>query len=889
MMIAGTVGTVGFLSFRHGQKGVNDLAAQLQDSLQDRIKHELDELLSKPHALNRINAEALRSGLVNPRDFSGQRVRFLQQVQSFPSVITCAFGSAGGDFIGAGWRSEGVFDSALADKAVDNDYRVFILDEQGQPAELVDTVRDYDPRSRSWYQGALKAGGATWSPAYIWASQQNIGISAVVPVYDRAGALMGVQLSALSLGHISRFLGSLQIGKSGQAFIVERSGMLVASSVESSIRPSPEIENATAERFQAVESASPLIRSAVGYLIERHGHFDRIVGVERMRVAFAGENYFLNVAPFSDHRGLEWLIAVIVSESDFMAHVEANARSHPSHEHRGFGCGSFVGRVCCAVAHAADSRAQCGRPRDESGKMASNRVPERFHEVGQLAASFNRMGDQLREAFETLERRVRERTHELASANEQLNTEIVERKQAEEALRASEEKYRTLFQNMAEEVHFWQLVRDEHGQIKTWRLVDVNPPTLKTWGRQSVDEVLGKTTDEIFGSGATEHYLSIVQQIMTEGVPHSFEDYFPNLDKYFRFTSVPLGEYFITTGADVTGIKKAELALRESEQRFRIAEQLAKMGHFEWDVVNNVIVASPSLERIYGLEPGGFKGRYEDWLTMVYSEDRTRVYEIVQSAFAEKRREERFEFRIVRPDGDVRWNLLQARATYDESGRPLRVMGAMTDITDTKKAEEALKKAHDELENRVQDRTAELSQALEKLRVENIQCKLLEDTLRESENQVRFFASQCLTAQETERKRIAGELHDSIAASLGAVRLRIDKVAEEMKKGPCGPESLQDLASAVTEINQEVRRIMADLRPSILDDLGIIPAMNWFCREYQKTYSHISVENQIGISEHEVPDSLKTPIFRICQEAMNNIAKYSKASLVNLSLKKRRC
>ena len=79
---------------------------------------------------------------------------------------------------------------------------------------------------------------------------------------------------------------------------------------------------------------------------------------------------------------------------------------------------------------------------------------------------------------------------------------------------------------------------------------------------------------------------------------------------------------------------------------------------------------------------------------------------------------------------------------------------------------------------------------------------------------------------------------------------------------------------------------MADLRPSVLDDLGIITAMNWFCREFQKTYSNISVENEIWISEHEVPDSLKTPIFRISQEAMNNIAKYSKASLTNLSLRK---
>jgi signal transduction histidine kinase len=160
----------------------------------------------------------------------------------------------------------------------------------------------------------------------------------------------------------------------------------------------------------------------------------------------------------------------------------------------------------------------------------------------------------------------------------------------------------------------------------------------------------------------------------------------------------------------------------------------------------------------------------------------------------------------------------------------------------------------------------------------------LEDTLRQSEYQVRFFASQCLTAQETERKRVAGELHDSIAASLVAMKFRIEKVVEEMKEGDGNPESLHDLGSKVTDINNEVRRIMADLRPSVLDDLGIIAAINWFCREYQKTYSHISVEKQIGVLEPEVPDSLKTPIFRISQEAMNNIAKHSQASLVKFSL-----
>jgi signal transduction histidine kinase len=181
----------------------------------------------------------------------------------------------------------------------------------------------------------------------------------------------------------------------------------------------------------------------------------------------------------------------------------------------------------------------------------------------------------------------------------------------------------------------------------------------------------------------------------------------------------------------------------------------------------------------------------------------------------------------------------------------------------------------------------------EQLAMRNEECiieigerKRTEDDLHKTEKQLRLISSQRLTAQEQERRRIAAEIHDSIGSALAAIKFKVDRTVQQMEQETNANESLRDLLPTVQQAIDESRRIQSNLRPSLLDDLGILPTIEWQCREYQRMYPHIHVEKQIDVTEDKIPAPLKTVIYRISQEALNNTAKYSRADLVTLSLRK---
>jgi signal transduction histidine kinase len=166
--------------------------------------------------------------------------------------------------------------------------------------------------------------------------------------------------------------------------------------------------------------------------------------------------------------------------------------------------------------------------------------------------------------------------------------------------------------------------------------------------------------------------------------------------------------------------------------------------------------------------------------------------------------------------------------------------------------------------------------------------KEMERALQKSESELRFLSSQLLSAEETERKRIARDLHDGIGASLAAIKFGIENVLNQLHRSDAANavKSLDELVSMTQQAIEEVRRVIMDLRPSMLDDLGILPTISWFCREFQTIYPGIKIHKQVAVQESDVPDPLKTVIYRVLQEALNNIAKHSRSDRVRFSLTK---
>ena len=161
------------------------------------------------------------------------------------------------------------------------------------------------------------------------------------------------------------------------------------------------------------------------------------------------------------------------------------------------------------------------------------------------------------------------------------------------------------------------------------------------------------------------------------------------------------------------------------------------------------------------------------------------------------------------------------------------------------------------------------------------------DLIRLSAYRLHQLANKLIQSQEQERKRVSGELHDGLGQILSALKYKVEFATIEAKEKPVDTEIvLKDILKNIGVALTELRRVSSDLKPSVLEDLGIILTLKWFTEEYAKIYSAINIDLKIDTSEPEIKEEHKIVIYRIVQEAMNNIIKHAEAKNILISLTK---
>ncbi len=298
----------------------------------------------------------------------------------------------------------------------------------------------------------------------------------------------------------------------------------------------------------------------------------------------------------------------------------------------------------------------------------------------------------------------------------------------------------------------------------------------------------------------------------------------------------PDGVLVTTAIRDITSRRRTEDALRASEERLRLAQQAAGIGTFERDVRTGILTCSVELDFMYGLPPGTFEGTKTGFfVNLVHPDDRTQVAELVEKAL-QTGQSTAGEWRAVWPDGSIHWIAGRWQVFRNERGEPSRMLGVNMDITERKRADEALS---------------------------GMTRKLVE-------------------AQEQERARIGRELHDDINQRLAMLGVDLD----ELQRNPSNATGrLHDLRQRLAEVSNDVQALSHELHSSKLDYLGVVAGMRSWCREIAARHK-VEINFNSDVSR-PLPLDIGRPLFRVLQEALHNAIKHSGIKSFEVQMRER--
>jgi PAS domain S-box-containing protein len=360
----------------------------------------------------------------------------------------------------------------------------------------------------------------------------------------------------------------------------------------------------------------------------------------------------------------------------------------------------------------------------------------------------------------------------------------------------------------------------------------------------------GKTDAEIWPSEIAAHYTANDQKVITSrNALQTVEPY--SLEGEQRCVLVSKFPIFDETGAvvmvggasvEITERVRTEEALRESEERFReLAENIDEVFWMSDPKNTRIIYVSPAYERIWGRSRDSLYAFPNSWTEAIHPEDKGRVVERI--ANRELQGSHDLTYRIARPDGSIRRIRDRGFPVYDASGNIVRIAGISEDVTESKEAAEALQQAN---------------------------------------AQLHVLSRRLFQVQEDERRHLARELHDQIGQALTAAKIDL-QAAQRLEERTAIVRRLDDIIAVIERLLQEARQLSLDLRPPLLDDLGLVPALRW-CLDQQAQRADLRVEFFADPALERVDAAIETACFRVAQEALTNVVRHARAQTVSVEL-----
>ena len=465
-----------------------------------------------------------------------------------------------------------------------------------------------------------------------------------------------------------------------------------------------------------------------------------------------------------------------------------------------------------------------------------------------------------------LEDLIRAHTEQLIKLNEALQSEVARREEVEEALRQAEQKYRSIFENSVAGI--FQSRPDG-------RFLSMNATRARMLGYDSPEEAIQAITDigtQIYvDPSRRDEFKRIVEQ---QGEVREFEH--EERRKYGSTMWISTSAravkdtngtalYYAGTAEDITRRKRAEEALRQSEEDYRSIFENAVEGICRSTVDGKFLKVNPALVKMLGYDSEE-ELLNVDIPTQVYYDPLDRLE--FQRKIAEHDKVTSLELRMKKKNGELIYVNVNDRIQRDANGEILYYEATIEDVTERKKTEEALQRAHAELETRVRERTAELAKA--------------NRDLMEYHHQLRLMASELSLLQEEERRKMATYLHDTIGQALAVAKIKLKGVQEAVRSNGI-LDSMNEILELIEFAIQETRSLTFDLSPPILYELGFESAVEWLAEQIgEKQNLRITYENDRA--EKPLGNDVRVVLFQTVRELLLNVVKHAEAKTVKISL-----